>query len=283
MICAPTRDGIRAALCCSGLFCAVALAQGDSGKAGDTTTPPPAVGDEIVVQGKSPKELRAQFQRAEEAVYDRFNQINGNPEFDIHCRPETPTGSNIPRRVCQANFWRKAEAQAGEETARGLQGGSAFDPATFLAEAEYKRQLMTEKMRRLAVSDKQFQAALVRMANIGQALDGAARKSSVTSSVEQTAGEGPLPYDAAAAADVHIGREPWDHSLTQRTFTFAHVYGKIRRLEVDCSGRTEQLKYHEGEEWTLPADWGFCNLHVDARRDTTFTLYEFPQRSQSSR
>jgi len=28
-------------------------------------------------------------------------------------------------------------------------------------------------------------------------------------------------------------------------------------------------------DWTLPASWGSCVLFVDAKRDTSFTLYEF--------
>jgi hypothetical protein len=54
-----------------------------------------------------------------------------------------------------------------------------------------------------------------------------------TTAVQRTADEGALPYDAAVAADVRIGRKPWTHTLTQRTFTFAHVYGEIQQIAIE--------------------------------------------------
>ena len=72
-----------------------------------------------------------------------------------------------------------------------------------------------------------------------------------------------------------IGRKPWTHALTQRTFTFAHVYGEIEQIAVECGEQTEPLQYETGEEWTLPEDWQACKLRVEASRGTTFTLFEF--------
>ena len=36
---------------------------------------------------------------------------------------------------------------------------------------------------------------------------------------------------AAAAADVRVGRGPWNHELAHGTFTFSDVHGAIDRLE----------------------------------------------------
>jgi hypothetical protein len=96
-----------------------------------------------------------------------------------------------------------------------------------------------------------------------------------TAAAQQTAAEGALPYDAALAADVRIGRKAWTHPLTHRTFTFAHVFGEIEQIAVACRGEQGQLQYEAGSEWTLPADWRSCTLRVDAPNGTTFTLYEF--------
>jgi hypothetical protein len=129
------------------------------------------VDEEIVVRGRSRALLRMQFELAEDAVYERFNEINSDDEFDIHCRREVTTGSRIQQRVCQGNFWREAQADAGQETARGLQGSASLNPQLFLGEALYKRELLAEEMRRLASEDEQLLQSLVVLANVKLAMD----------------------------------------------------------------------------------------------------------------
>jgi hypothetical protein len=80
------RRIIAGTVCCFWLTCSMALAEGDGRESPKT---PPDVGDEIIVLGKSWAEIRAQIQRAQEAVYDRFNEINSNDEFDSGRRDET--------------------------------------------------------------------------------------------------------------------------------------------------------------------------------------------------
>lgn len=267
------RHLLCAATCCAALLCSGAFAQ--QGESAASGRGPPSVGDEVIVIGKSPGQLRAEMERAEEAVYDRFNALNSDHQFDIHCRREAPLRSQISRRVCQPNFWRDAEARAGQETLRSIQGGGAMDPAIFFVGGNLKRELLRQEMKRVAAQDEQFQKTLVGFVKLKEALDGAVRSPSRTASVEKSAGQEPLPFGAALAVDVHIGRRPWQHPLTHRTFTFAQVHGEIGRLEVECGERTEQPQYDDGAEWTLPNDWKSCGLHVEAARGTTFTLYEF--------
>jgi hypothetical protein len=264
---------LRAGACCAALICGGALAQQGEGAA-DGRKPPP-VGDEVIVIGKSPGQLRVEMERAEEAVYDRFNALNRDRQFDIHCWREAPINSHVSRRVCRPNFWRDAEARAGQESLRALQGGAVIDPAMFLAAGDYKTGLMRQQMKRVAAEDEQFQSALVRFVKLKEALEGAARSPSRTKSVETAGGQGSLPYGAALAADVHIGRQLWRRALTHRTFTFGEVQGEIGRLEIKCGERTEELRYEDAAEWTLPEDWKDCDLRVEAPRGTTFTLYQF--------
>lgn len=277
MVTATRQVSTVIAFCCAGFVCSVGLSQ-ESSEAEADLGAQATVDDEIVVRGRSRAALRMQFELAEEAVYERFNEINSSDEFDIHCRLEQETGSRIPRRVCQANFWRAAQADAGRETVLGLRGNSAFDPQLFLGEALYKRQLLAEELRRLAAEDDELRRALVRLANISQAQqarDLSLPAAASSSARETTADDGALPYDAARVAEVRIGREPWSHVLMRRTFTIAQVYGEIRSIEVDCDGRTERLQWEAGVEWTLPDDWGSCTLLVEAPPSTTFSLYEF--------
>lgn len=279
----PTK--ILIALCCAGFIEAAALGQAESDGAGAAADAPAGaaaesqtpVDEEIIVRGQSRAILRFEIQQAEQAVFDRFNEINSNDEFDIHCRREQLTGSHIPRRVCQANFWRDAQAVAGQETVRGLQGSASFDAQQFLSEAIYKRHLLEKEIRRLAKEDDEFMQALTRLANLTQAMQTRELppELSATASRDATPSEGPLPYDASLKTDVRMGRKPWSHALRQRTFTIANVYGEIRSVDVECRGRKERLQYEAGAEWTLPDDWQGCDLRVEAPVGTTFSLYQF--------
>ena len=117
--------------------------------------------EEVIVRGQTPGALRIQIELAEEAVYDRFNEINSNDEFDIHCEEIAFTGSRMLTRFCQPNFWHAAEENIAYETVRLLQG-SAFTAGTgqFRGEAHYKRVQMREEMERLAREDEEFLNAL---------------------------------------------------------------------------------------------------------------------------
>ena len=216
------------------------------------------------------------MERAEVAVYDRFNELNSDDQFDIHCRRDVPINSHIAsRRVCQANFSRDEEARAAQAQLQQLQGGAAVNPQIFLNEEGHKRELLRREMRRVAAEDEEFRRSLLRFAGLKKAFDGAMHDPAGTASTERKAAQEALPYGAARAADVHIGHRPWRHPLTERTFTFTALQGEVSRLEIACAGRIEQLTYVESAEWTLPADWHDCELRVEAPHGTTFTLYEF--------
>jgi hypothetical protein len=274
MIARNTQVFTLLALSFAGAFCSVGLGQ-EGEPDGNTAA---EFDEEVVVRGRSHAFLRQQFQLAEEAVYARFNEINSNDEFDIHCRREAVTGSRILRRTCQANFWREAQANAGTETVRAMQGGAAIPAEVFLGEALQKRRLLEQEMRQLASEDEELLRALVRLANAAAAMERRAAPvaaSDATAARERGAEGGALPYDAARVVDVRVGRESWQHALTSRTFTIAQVHGEISSMRVDCDGGAAPLEWEVGAEWTLPDDWEACTLRVAAARGTSFALYEF--------
>jgi len=55
----------------------------------------------------------------------------------------------------------------------------------------------------------------------------------------------------------------------------AVLNGRIRDLRVACDKAKRTLDYKADAEWTIPDSWGACTLQVDAKRGTTFSLYEF--------
>ena len=73
--------------------------------------------EEIVVYGnKSLVQLRRELYNAEDAVFDLFNSLNSDDEFDIHCYKEAPTGSHIKKRVCKTNFLRELIGEATRQS-----------------------------------------------------------------------------------------------------------------------------------------------------------------------
>lgn len=85
-----------------------------------------------------------------------------------------------------------------------------------------------------------------------------------------------LQTDAAIVVQGRVVRDPWRYAPTRKTFGFAEVSGTVRGLELECNRRKTALEFALDVEWSIPASWGACTLLVDARKDTTFSLVEFP-------
>lgn len=236
------------------------------------------VDDEIVVRGEAWEELRLEIRLAEEAVYDRFNEINSNDDFDIHCRMEPELGSRFDRRHCWSNGWRDHDADFAQATLNELLGQAGPNPAMFRTEQLVQQNQLEDELRRLVATDPALAEAVMRWGNAQRAL------------VERSGGElgwtlfrqlvpgpdGRLPYDAARVFEVKIGREGWwIQRLAHPTFTIGQVDGRIRKLELQCDVGGGRLDYQADIEWQVPTTWEACALRVDAKRDTTFALYEF--------
>jgi hypothetical protein len=269
-----------AALLGGGAICNIAAGDERSADAVREPSPPVSVDDELVVIGRL-GELRHELELAEAAVYDRFNAINSTDKLDVHCREAAVTGSRIARRDCRSNAWReeganRAAAQLCELQGVGIQGAYCSDPAQYRARQLYMQGVLNREIEQLAITDDGLKQALARL---GQAQQQYAQQTGTaltsTRSVEVPPGGDGLPFGAKQMFEVLMGRETWDHTLTQRTFTLAHVAGHVRAMRLECAGSRRQLEYQDGVDWTVPSDWGRCTLLVDAQRDTTFALLEF--------
>ena len=124
---------------------------------------PAANADEVVVEGRKPENVYAEIERLEISVYDRFNALNSNDEFDIHCFKQAPTGSNIPLRRCAPNFVVEAEAQAAQNTMVGARGRADARTHGDTTVLEQKSKALTEEIQRLAREDAQLMRDLVRL------------------------------------------------------------------------------------------------------------------------
>jgi hypothetical protein len=252
---------------------ASAAAQQSAGAARQTIDP--TAEDEIVVLGRIGA-LRHELEVAEDAMYDRFNEIVGDHRLEIHCRPEQKLDSHTSRRVCLPNGYREEDSKFAQAAVDQMRGEIGPNQQQYRAQQIRVQQQVAKEMRRLGAKDPQLRDAIVR---VGKAQDALAEQTSAQAvhsvSRELEPGDQGRPPDAKHAYEVRAGREPWDLALTARTFTFAAVTGEIRQLRVKCDQGDRRIDYKPDVDWTLPSAWGACSLQVDATPGTTFALYEF--------
>ncbi len=131
--------------------------------------------EELIVPGRVPDNLRVEIERLEVAVYERFNALNSNDEFDIHCLEQAPTGSNIPLRVCAPNFVIQAESRAAKKILTDGRGSAANNnnPAEHSTRMQEKSRELTAEMQRIAREDEAFLRDLVRLDELKQREPGA--------------------------------------------------------------------------------------------------------------
>ncbi|MES2625465.1 MAG: hypothetical protein V4628_09310 [Pseudomonadota bacterium] len=89
------------------LFTALAAAAFSCGMlAMEAVAPQPNVDvEEIVVTGeRSLVSLRIEADKAEDVVYELFNELNTEDRYDVHCATETRVLSHIKQRHCRTGF-----------------------------------------------------------------------------------------------------------------------------------------------------------------------------------
>ena len=87
------------ACCIVGLLLSAASADAQEDGAEEMTM------EEIEVIAKAQLDsLRLQLYNAEINVYDIFNELNDDNEFDVDCEDKAPVGSHIKQRFCQPRF-----------------------------------------------------------------------------------------------------------------------------------------------------------------------------------
>jgi len=129
------------------LACLTAAAQGQSS---DTEEE----GEVIVIADLSRAELRQYIEEVEEEVYAIFNARNADDNYDIHCGRMTPTGTNIPQRVCEPKFVTERRSLNVNDYRNDL--NDLLTPQQLRAALEPQFRRLTEMMTELAEEDAQF-------------------------------------------------------------------------------------------------------------------------------
>ena len=275
----PSRAPLQAVALLGAALCfRTALYAQEAAPAVSEPTAPPD--DVIVVREKEIEELRLRVERAEDDVFARFNEINSDDSYDIHCYERVPINSHISRRVCLSNAARAADTAIADATVRAMQG-SGVGASTAVAQAKRATQRDTERrvqdeLRRLAQDDPILRAEVERLGDAYRALNvvvGSPTGETLSSELDPGAAE--LPFAAQHLFEVRVGDVAWNHAFAARTFTLANVQGQIRGLRVECDKAEKTLDYKADAEWTIPDSWGSCTLQVSAEPGTAFALYEF--------
>ena len=111
-----------------------------AGAAAPAPAPAPATQqsdlDEIVVQGQRVQllEMRKELVQLEDRFYARYDDLNTNDDFDIHCFKEARTGTRIIKRTCRAVYEDDAlqvEGKADTEF-RQFRESQRFNPHGFI-------------------------------------------------------------------------------------------------------------------------------------------------------
>jgi hypothetical protein len=138
------------------LLATLATAQPARAESAGATEPP----EEITVTGKSLAAARHELHRAQEQVFDIFNALNSDDEYDIHCGSRSATVSRIRVRVCEANF--VSDATSAEALAFMMRRGAVPAWAVILR----KKRLLHKEMVRMAEEHPEFLAALEELADV---------------------------------------------------------------------------------------------------------------------
>ncbi len=92
--------------------------------------------EEITVTGqRSLFDLRMQVSEAEDAMYNLFNELNTDDQYDITCKMEIRVFSHIRQKSCLPEYAREALMDEAQNLARGQQG----TPATAIVSYESPR------------------------------------------------------------------------------------------------------------------------------------------------
>ena len=136
--------------------------QGVPGEATD------AVADEVTAIGeRSPKSLREDVLRAEDAVYSLFNDLNDDDAYDVVCKNQAKIGSQIPQRVCLPKVLRDFEPDDSRD------GDSRLTSAKLEAEQAQHQRVLREKMLGLAGEHPELLQALQRRYALAKRLEDA--------------------------------------------------------------------------------------------------------------
>lgn len=132
------------------LFLPVATAQNQSSDAGESAEE----GEVIVIAELNRREVRQFIEEVEDQLYEVYNAVNDDDDFDIFCFQYKPTTSNIRERVCEPRFFTDARAENAKNSFEVTD--EMLSPSGLRAEYENEFEELTAKMEAAAAENPQI-------------------------------------------------------------------------------------------------------------------------------
>jgi len=144
----------------------VSLAYSQSASGPELGSQSPEVIDEIIVSREKPIVLlRHEMRMAEKQVFDMFNALNTDDEFDVECGRETRRDLVSWDWACRPNYEKDLRTEEGR---RMLIGGSYINAE---ARIRTKHEELKKKMEALMREQPEFLQSLLKLADATEALE----------------------------------------------------------------------------------------------------------------
>lgn len=72
------------------------------------------------------------------------------------------------------------------------------------------------------------------------------------------------------------GRPNWQHELLRRTFKFDAIDGEVGEFVLNCDWKRMVDKVSLEKTWTVPVNWGWCQIFVYGAQGAKVNLVELP-------
>lgn len=115
----------------------------------------------IVTPDVTRRDLRRLMIEVENDLFQRFNELNLDDDYDIICERRRPTMSHIKRRTCEPKFLIRVRSENASEFAQALNSryqGWLFSPSTLKREVSGNFEILQEKMEALTTQDYEFRS-----------------------------------------------------------------------------------------------------------------------------
>ena len=104
-------------------------------------------GEVIVISELNRADVEQFIEEAEDQFYEIFNSHIEDDDFKISCRRETPTGSNIPVRICEPKFM--VDARARNANTFGFNAGVVEADRSIRTAVEPQYQQLQQRMEQM--------------------------------------------------------------------------------------------------------------------------------------
>ncbi|MET0282164.1 MAG: hypothetical protein ABW278_13730 [Steroidobacteraceae bacterium] len=153
--------------------------------------------------------MRQEMARLEDRFYDRYNQLNAENDFDVHCAQETRAGTRLQARHCRPVYEAAAMAEEGSDYHRFLQAccdtskpgpstaGSYEPPLPALVKIEARRPEFRKTMLQVTSSNPELLGLLKERSRMAKRYEATRRK---------VFGRKPLPDDDPPASPMPPSR-----------------------------------------------------------------------------